>query len=104
MVATKPLDLRSNLKKYMDCAFSGEIVVITRPKQENVVMISEDAYNKLEKASRNAEYLEHLDRSYQQHAANQTITFSLEELREMESDDWKPTQKVKEFMEQVVNE
>ena len=32
MIATKPLDLRSNLKKYMDFAFKGEPVVIARPK------------------------------------------------------------------------
>ena len=44
MIATKPLDLRSNLKKYMDYAFSGEPVVIARPKNENVVMLSEKEY------------------------------------------------------------
>ena len=34
----------------------------------------------------------------------QTITFSLDELRDMESDDWKPTQKIKDFMERMNNE
>ena len=34
----------------------------------------------------------------------QTITFSLDELRDMESDDWKPTQKIKDFMERMKDE
>ena len=33
MIATKPLDYRSNLKKYMDQAFGGEPVIIARPKK-----------------------------------------------------------------------
>ncbi len=104
MIATKPLDLRSNLKKYMDFAFKGEPVVIARPKNENVVMVSERDYNELLKSRQNAEYRAHLDSSYEQMAKNQTITFSLDELRNMESDDWKPTQKIKDFMERLKDE
>lgn len=104
MIATKPLDLRSNLKKYMDLAFFGDPVVIARPKNQNVVMVSEQEYNELIKEKQNAEYLKHLDRSYEQLAKNQTISFSLEELKEMESDSWTPTQKIKDFMEQITNE
>ena len=66
MIATKPLDLRSNLKKYMDYAFSGEPVVIARPKNENVVMLSEKEYNELLKARQNVEYLARIDSSYEQ--------------------------------------
>ena len=104
MIATKPLDLRSNLKKYMDFAFHGNPVVIARHKNENVVMLSEQEYNELAKAKQNAEYLQRIDHSYEQLAKNQTISFSLEELQEMESDSWKPTQKIKDFMEQMENE
>lgn len=104
MIATKPLDLRSNLKKYMDFAFKGEPVVIARPKNENVVMVSEKDYNELLKSRQNAEYKAHLDSSYEQMANNQTITFSLDELRNMESDDWKPTKKIKDFMERMKDE
>lgn len=104
MIATKPLDLRSNLKKYMDYAFSGEPVVIARPKNENVVMLSEKEYNELLKARQNVEYLARIDSSYEQLEKNQPISFSLDELRNMESDNWKPTQKVKDFMERMNNE
>lgn len=104
MIATKPLDLRSNLKKYMDFAFNGEPVVVARPKNENVVMVSEKYYNELIRSRQNAEYLERLDRSYEQLKNNQTIMFSLDELRDMEADDWKPTQKIKDFMERMKDE
>lgn len=104
MIATKPLDLRSNLKKYMDFAYRGEPVVIARPQNENVVMVSEKDYNDLVKSKKNAAYTAHLDSSYEQLAKNQTITFSLDELRDMESDDWKPTQKIKDFLERVNDE
>lgn len=50
------------------------------------------------------EYMANLDRSYEQLSKNQTISFSLDELRDMESDDWKPTQKIKDFMERMNNE
>ena len=104
MIATKQLDLRSNLKKYMDFAFKGEPVVIARPKNENGVLVSEKDDNELMMSRQNAEYKAHLDSSYEQIAKKQTITFSLDELRDMESDDWKPTQKIKDFMERMNNE
>ena len=85
-------------------AFSGEPVVIARPKNENVVMLSEKEYNELLKARQNVEYLVRIDSSYEQLEKNQTISFSLDELRDMESDNWKPTQKIKDFMERMNNE
>lgn len=104
MIATRPLDLRSNLKKYMDVAFHGEPVIISRPKNENVVMVSEADYNDLIKARKNADYLAHLDQSFEQLADDRTISFSLDELRDMEADNWEPTQKIKDFMERMENE
>ena len=104
MITTKPLDFRSNLKKYMDSAFQGKLVVIARPKNENVVMVSEKVYSDLIKAKQNAEYLARLDRSREQMNESQTISFSMDELRAMESDDWKPTQKIKDFMERMRDE
>ena len=104
MITTKPHDFRSNLKKHMDSAFQGEVVVIARPKNENVVMVSEKVYSDLIKAKQNAEYLARLDRSREQMNESQTISFSMDELRAMESDDWKPTQKIKDFMERMRDE
>lgn len=39
-------------------------------------MVSEKDYNELMKARQNAEYMERLERSYEQLKKNQTITFS----------------------------
>lgn len=104
MIATKPLELRSNLKKYMDTAFSGNPVMIARPHNENVVIISEKDFNELMKAKHNAEYLAKLDRSYEQIAKGKTISLSIDELRDMEEDNWQPSPKIREFMEHTEDE
>lgn len=104
MIATKQMDLRANIKKYFDLAFNGEPIIVSRKENKNVVVISEKEYNNLQKAKRNAEYLEMLDRSVAQFQRGETISFSLEELRAMEADDWKPTQKIKEFMGAINDE
>ena len=47
----------------------------------------------------NIKYLEKLDRSRKDLEQGKMISFSMEELKEMERDDWKPTKKIIEFME-----
>lgn len=104
MIATKQVDLRANLKKYFDIAFSGEPVIVSRKQNKNVVVISESEYNELQRAKRNAEYLKRLNESMAQANEGNTITLSLDELQTMESDDWKPSQKMLDFMEKINNE
>ena len=104
MIATKQMDVRANIKKYFDMAFDGEPVIVSRKENRNVVIISEAEYNELSKAKRNAEYLAKLDKSLKQFEEGKTISFSMEELREMESDDWKPTQKVLDWMKRMEQE
>lgn len=104
MIATKQMDIRANIKKYFDMAFDGEPIIVSRKGNKNVVVISETEYNNLQKAKRNAEYLAHLDESMEQFHQGKTISFSLEELKEMESENWTPTQKVIDFMEKMKNE
>ena len=45
----------------------------------------------------NKEYLQKLDTSFEQVKNGEIISFSMEELREMEADNWTPTKKVSEF-------
>lgn len=104
MIATKQVDLRANLKKYFDIAFSGEPVIVSRKQNKNVVVISESEYNELQRAKRNAEYLKRLNESMAQANEGNTITLSLDELQTMESDDWKPSQKMLDFIEKINNE
>lgn len=97
MIATKPVDLRANLKDYLDNAFYGEPVIVSRKNNKNVVIVSEREYNELMKAKQNVEYLAMLDESQAQFERGETISFTIEELREMEVDDWQPTKKVLDF-------
>ena len=47
----------------------------------------------------NTKYLKKLDRSRKELEQGKTISFSMEELKEIERDDWKPTKRIIEFME-----
>ena len=58
--AIKPMDLRNNQKEMLDLAYNGEILFVSRPAKKNVVVLSEDEFNKREKALKNVEYAESL--------------------------------------------
>ena len=104
MLAVKSMDVREHFKDWCNQVINGETLTVSRPKNENVVIVSEKEYNEMQKAKRNAEYLAMLDRSLEQIEQGNTISFTLEELKDMESDDWQPTQKVKDFMEKMADE
>lgn len=75
----------------------GEAVIISRPHNENIYMINEAEYNARQKAKRNADYLAKLNESLENHKREDTISFTIEELKAMENADWKPTEKILEF-------
>ena len=67
MIAANYSTVRDNLKYYCDAATdNGETVVVTRKDEKNIVIISLDQWNALEKAARNAEYLSSIDRAFTQ--------------------------------------
>lgn len=67
MLAVNYSTIRNNLKNYCDKATdSQETVIVTRKNEKNVVILSLERYNQLEKAARNAEYLAMIDRSMAQ--------------------------------------
>ena len=41
MLAVKSIDIRDNFKTLCDKVFDGETLIISRPKNKNVVMMSE---------------------------------------------------------------
>ena len=41
MLAVKSMDLRENFKALCDKVFHGETLIVSRPKNENIVMLSE---------------------------------------------------------------
>lgn len=67
MLAVNYSTIRNKLKDYCDKVTDlQETVIVTRKNEKNVVLISLDKYNQLEKAARNAEYLSMIDRSMAQ--------------------------------------
>lgn len=84
MLAVKSMDVRNNFKSLCDKVFKGETLIISRPKNENVVMLSETEYNDIMKAKRNAEYLAMLDKSMAEAEAGGFITKTIAELEEYE--------------------
>jgi PHD/YefM family antitoxin component YafN of YafNO toxin-antitoxin module len=47
------MELRNNQKEILDLAYNGEILLIARPAKKNVVVLSEEEFNKREKALKN---------------------------------------------------
>lgn len=84
MLAVKSMDVRENFKSLCDKVFKGETVIISRPKNENIVMMSESEYNEIIKAKRNEEYLAMLDKSMAEAEAGGFITKKVDELGEYE--------------------
>lgn len=80
MLSVKSMDLRDNFKALCDKVFNGEILIISRPKNENVVMLSEKEYNEIMKAKRNADYLSMLDKSIAEAKTGGFIAKSIAEL------------------------
>lgn len=59
--------IKNSFKKYCDkVSDSQEKIIITRKNEKNVVLISLEQYNQLEKAARNNEYLAMIDISLAQ--------------------------------------
>lgn len=83
MLAVKSMDIRDNFKDICDIVFKGEPVIVSRPKNENVVIISEYEYNVMLKAKRNAEYLAKLERSIVQAERGEVVVKTMEELERM---------------------
>lgn len=80
MIELKTTDLRDNFKKISELASSGEKILISRPHNKNLVLLSEKEYNELEKARRNAEYLAKLDQSWNEVSQGKVVTKMLDEL------------------------
>ena len=79
MIAINFTTARGRLKDFCDRVTDrGETVIVTRKAEKNVVIISEERFNELEKAERNAAYLGKL--------AGLGIVKTMEELEAMVGD------------------
>ena len=87
MLAVNYSTIRENLKSYCDkVTDNNETVIVTRKDEKNVVIISLDEWNALQRALRNAEYLGRLNRSVADVKAGRVVVKTMEELEAMENE------------------
>lgn len=86
ITATVVTNLKTNLKYYIERAAAGDSIIITRPKKENAVLISEEEYNELLRIKNNAEYMYKLNRSIEQAKQGKVIAKTMGELEAMENE------------------
>ena len=87
MIAINFTTARSRFKDFCDkVTDDAETVIVTRKSEKNVVIISAERYNELEKAERNAAFLGKLERGLAQVRAGQGIVKSIDELEAMAED------------------
>ena len=78
MLAVNYSTIRNNLKDYCDkVTDNNEIVIVTRKEEKNVVIISLENYNILERAARNSEYFAKIDRGLTQIREGKTLKHAL---------------------------
>lgn len=55
MIALKTADLRKDIKRVSELVNAGEYVLVSRPRNENLVILSEKEFNRLERVYREQE-------------------------------------------------
>ena len=73
VIAIKTADLTQNFKQIADMVVNGEQVLISRPKNENLVVITQKEYNALDKMRQNLFH----------NTADSVISENIEVLREL---------------------
>lgn len=84
MLAVKSMNVRDNFKALCNKVINGETVIISRPKNQNIVMLSEKEYNEMLKAKKNEEYLKMLDQSMAEAKMGGFVAKTIEDLEEYE--------------------
>lgn len=85
MLAVNYSTIRKNLKGYCDKVTDDyETVIVTRKDEKNVVIISLEEYNSMQKKIKNTEYLSMIDKSIAELELGNLVSKNLEELTESE--------------------
>lgn len=72
---------RKHLKDFCDAVYSNnDTLIVTRKDDENIVLISQDEFNRLRREAANAKYLAMLNESLRQLAEGDIVIKSPEEL------------------------
>ena len=88
MLVVNYSSIRENLKSYCDRVTNdNETVIVTRKDEKNVVIISLEEWNSLQRAVRNADYIGKLNRAANDvKNNNRVITKTMSELEAMENE------------------
>jgi antitoxin YefM len=84
MLEVKSTDIREEFEILFEKVFKGETLLIIRPQNENIVMISEKEYKQIMKVKRNEEYITLLDKSMAEAEAGEFVVKGIEDLEEYE--------------------
>ena len=101
MLAVKSMDVRENFKALCDKVFRGETLIVSRPKNENIVMMSESEYNEIMKAKRNAEYLAMLDKSMAEAEAGGFTPTAWQQYTDWQKEDKKIVKRINELIKSI---
>ena len=90
MTIVKQMDIRANIKKYFDLAYGGDVIVVPRKENKNIVIISEEEYNRMQEQNRLTAYSERLmartsDNTYKGTAKDSVKTDNLNKLTLIQS-------------------
>lgn len=78
MLATNISNIRNQFKEFCDkVSDDNEIVIITRKENKNVVLMSLDRYNEMEKNMKNYLFLSKIDRGFRQIESGRGISHEL---------------------------
>ena len=84
-MTVKTNDMVTRFKELADMAVRArEVITVSRPKNENVVLVSEAEFKEYARARQNAEYLEKLRRSDEDYKAGRVVIKTMDELKAME--------------------
>jgi len=80
MIVANYTAVRQDFKDYCDQVIETDQPLIVTRKDDNVVMISLERFNQLERQARNAEYVAKLTRSYEQAVSGNIVDHALVEI------------------------
>lgn len=85
MLAANYTTVRNKLKEYCDLVCDNkDTLIVTRKGERNVVILSLESYNEMERQIKNSEYMLKLARSREQLQNGQVVVKSFEELEALE--------------------
>ena len=77
MLVANYTNVRNDFKNYCDQVIATDQPLLVTRKEDNVVMISLEMFNQLQKQARNSEYIAKLSRSYEQAISGNIVKHDL---------------------------